>query len=119
MTRGAKIVKDTYSEIQMPFLCPDGSLGTILLQERDSSLPDDPLYQRAWTMQEYVLVPRTLIYSKYQMFWKCRTSFERDGGDISWVTFTLFGRFKLTQLGLGELHAFTGADPHTTLGASI
>jgi hypothetical protein len=112
-------VYEAYPEISLPFRCPDGSIGSIILYDREADRPEERLYTRAWTMQEYILSPRTLIYSTHQVFWKCRTAWESDGGSVDWVEFYNFGRHKLTQLGLGELHAFTGADPFTDLGANI
>jgi hypothetical protein len=34
---------------------------------------DHPLDVRAWTMQEYFLSPRRLVYSKYELIWDCYT----------------------------------------------
>jgi hypothetical protein len=33
---------------------------------------DHVLYTRAWVLQEAVLAPRTLVYGKGQLFWRCR-----------------------------------------------
>lgn len=31
-----------------------------------------PLNQRAWVLQERILSPRTIHFSKYQLFWECK-----------------------------------------------
>jgi Heterokaryon incompatibility protein (HET) len=37
----------------------------------DTCLPETPLARRAWVLQERLLAPRTLHFSKTQLFWEC------------------------------------------------
>ncbi|KAH7413481.1 heterokaryon incompatibility protein-domain-containing protein, partial [Cadophora sp. MPI-SDFR-AT-0126] len=37
-----------------------------------SSDGDDPLYQRAWTMQERLLSPRMLLFGRTELTWQCQ-----------------------------------------------
>ncbi|KAF7940856.1 uncharacterized protein EAE97_007041 [Botrytis byssoidea] len=46
---------------------PDGTIGCLF--ERDLIRP-----KRAWAVQERVLAPRTLHFTKSQLFWECRTN---------------------------------------------
>jgi hypothetical protein len=103
--RVSKGMRDVYSEFTMSFLCPDGSNGTILLHQSSFNYLKDPLYDRAWALQETVLSPRTLIYSSLQQFWKCRTTFNRDGGYTWWNQYSQCGGIKLSQLNLGKPNA--------------
>lgn len=40
---------------------------------RDTDVSDAPLQGRAWVLQEQLLASRTLIYSRRQVHWACRT----------------------------------------------
>jgi Heterokaryon incompatibility protein (HET) len=66
---------------KLPITCPDGRLGSIFVLPEKQNLFEDPIQTRAWTLQEHVLSPRLLIWSKYQLFWLCTNglSQEQDG----------------------------------------
>ncbi|THV54849.1 hypothetical protein BGAL_0018g00050 [Botrytis galanthina] len=38
------------------------------------NIADAPLTKRAWAVQERILAPRTLHFTKSQLFWECRTN---------------------------------------------
>jgi hypothetical protein len=49
------------------------------------SLPDEPLSDRGWALQERVLSCRTLLYTKQQMFFECSKGFRgEDGLFLDW-----------------------------------
>jgi hypothetical protein len=56
----------------MAYACPNGRLGTILLF--DDSVPQmiEPIDTRGWTLQEYLLSPRLLIYGMHGLRFGCR-----------------------------------------------
>lgn len=73
---------------RVPFLCKDGTLGTISMS---SSRPqayfypeDNPIEQRAWTYQERLLSPRVLIYSHNGLRYVCRTGSESNVQGSRW-----------------------------------
>lgn len=62
--------------INIPFPCPDGTLGEVKLL-----LPQDPHYDareplnlRGWTMQERLLSRRLLIFGQYEVTWQCQST---------------------------------------------
>ncbi|KAL2040624.1 hypothetical protein N7G274_006603 [Stereocaulon virgatum] len=63
----------------VPFACPDGRSGTVLLREVKLYFPSlEPLDRRAWALQERVLSPRVLIYGSWQMYWQCQSQHRCD-----------------------------------------
>jgi hypothetical protein len=48
-------------------------------RERGEIFKDAPLTQRAWAVQERLLSPRLLFYSKEEMFWECLACTAREG----------------------------------------
>ncbi|EWZ33789.1 heterokaryon incompatibility protein-domain-containing protein [Fusarium oxysporum Fo47] len=46
------------------------------------SLPDEPLSDRGWALQERVLPCRTLLYTKQQMFFECSAGFRGEDGTV-------------------------------------
>ena len=49
----------------------------------------EPIHDRGWTLQEGLLSSRVLIYSEAQLFFKCPYGFQKDGGQSTWLTYTL------------------------------
>ncbi|KAF5578375.1 TOL [Fusarium pseudocircinatum] len=49
----------------------DGRTGTVHLSGKPYQ-PDHPLDKRGWTLQEYMLSSRMLIFSDYQLLWQCK-----------------------------------------------
>ena len=43
---------------------------------------EDPINERAWTLEERLLSPRRLIFSKNHVRWLCETSEHTNGGDV-------------------------------------
>ncbi|KAF5575829.1 hypothetical protein FPCIR_12968 [Fusarium pseudocircinatum] len=46
------------------------------------SLPDEPLSDRGWALQERVLPYRSLLYTKEQMFFECSEGFRGEDGTV-------------------------------------
>ncbi|KAF5659690.1 hypothetical protein FDENT_13876 [Fusarium denticulatum] len=46
------------------------------------SLPDEPLSDRGWALQERVLPYRSLLYTKQQMFFECSEGFRGEDGTV-------------------------------------
>ncbi|CAI6326746.1 unnamed protein product [Periconia digitata] len=51
-----------------------------LLKEKYIDLGDEPLSQRAWSLQERALSSRTLIYGSEQMYFECHEGFKGEDG---------------------------------------
>jgi hypothetical protein len=100
----------TYSSIPLPFLCEDDTIGTIHLQEQAPTRQLDPLYARAWAMQEIMLSPRHLLYSTTQLHYKCRGAFHPSTTYTNWQTYSRSSSLKLSQITLDQPNAF---EPHT------
>ncbi|KAF2744699.1 HET-domain-containing protein [Sporormia fimetaria CBS 119925] len=75
--------------IRVPFLCKDGSLGTIALCRFPTQTfyhPDDnPIETRAWTSQERLLTNRALIYSHSGLRFACRQRLESSARGTEWL----------------------------------
>lgn len=68
--------------IGVPYLCPDGQEGRVYFYRREHHNPhaEEPINTRAWTLQEYLLSPRLLVYGSWQLRWICRKKVASDGG---------------------------------------
>ncbi|KAF4452455.1 hypothetical protein F53441_4735 [Fusarium austroafricanum] len=63
---------DTYlPEHKFEISTEDGRSGTVYLSGRPYQ-PNHPLDERGWTLQEYMLSSRMLIFSGYQLLWQCQ-----------------------------------------------
>ncbi|RBR03771.1 uncharacterized protein FIESC28_11693 [Fusarium coffeatum] len=49
----------------------DGQMGSVYLSDRPYQ-PKHPLDTRGWTLQEFMLSSRMLIFSDYQLLWQCK-----------------------------------------------
>ncbi|KAM0421484.1 hypothetical protein ACHAPT_010657 [Fusarium lateritium] len=49
----------------------NGEIGTVYLSAEPYE-PDHPLDKRGWTLQEFMLSSRMLIFSDYQLLWQCK-----------------------------------------------
>lgn len=59
-----------YSALQIG--CPSGEQGTVLVKNSECyQVYREPLYKRAWTLQEQMLSSRVLVYSSCQVWWEC------------------------------------------------
>lgn len=67
-------------ETLLPFLCPDGKLGTISVDEDDRPMSSkEPVNRRAWCFQERLLSPRTLVYASHTLQYQCQTAMNEIG----------------------------------------
>ncbi|OBS29475.1 hypothetical protein FPOA_03412 [Fusarium poae] len=70
---------NSQSSNQKPFLpnhrfgvsMEDGGRGTVYIPDK-SYQPNHPLDARGWTLQEFMLSSRMLIFSDYQLLWQCK-----------------------------------------------
>lgn len=59
----------------LPFLTPDGETGAISIIPRSYALqPMEPLYTRAWALQEFLLSPRLLTFGTHEVTYQCSTT---------------------------------------------
>jgi hypothetical protein len=85
LTLAADTAKDTEGGILVPRVKSSRSValpcastswnvqGSIHIRPALSSYPAGPLQDRGWTLQEDILSPRTLFFSKDQLLWQCHT----------------------------------------------
>lgn len=65
----------------LPFWTPDGEVGRCYIDRTDyDHSRKDPVHTRAWTMEEWILSKRRLIFSQQEILWKCRSFRDHDGG---------------------------------------
>jgi hypothetical protein len=72
------------SVLNLPYRCPDGSLGTLSLTKSASLSPiwnekDEPIYRRAWALQERFLSPRVLLYASDRLVFRCQNTYIMNG----------------------------------------
>lgn len=60
------------SIFKMAYACPKGRLGTILLFHDSVSQLEEPINTRGWTLQEYLLSQRLLIYGVHGLRFGCQ-----------------------------------------------
>jgi hypothetical protein len=64
------------AHLTVPFLFPLGERGTVSLAKPVVAYrPVQALETRAWTLQEYLLSPRVLMYGESEVTWHCQTEF--------------------------------------------
>nr|RBQ84208.1 hypothetical protein FVER53263_03174 [Fusarium verticillioides] len=74
-----------HEEFEIPMR--DGRTGTIHLFEKPYQ-PHHPLDKRGWTLQEYMLSSRMLIFSNYQLLWQCQeTELQSVTGDNEGIVY--------------------------------
>jgi hypothetical protein len=65
----------------LPWTCQDGNTGQISLhRQSDYRVDQEPLNQRAWTLQERLLSPRVLSFGSQGLVWECQTTRCTAGG---------------------------------------
>ncbi|PBK68067.1 HET-domain-containing protein [Armillaria solidipes] len=70
--------------IVLPFCCPDGTIGTMQLRN-PFNLPDHPVDERAWCLEEHLLSPRKVIYTAHTLRYACEKSSENLGSDSNFL----------------------------------
>jgi Heterokaryon incompatibility protein (HET) len=72
-----------YPPFLLPFRCPDGRLGSLILHQWMTTRPaPEPINSRAWTLEERLLSPRVLVYSSIQVLWECQDGMKMLGPNI-------------------------------------
>jgi hypothetical protein len=93
-------------EFKVPFLLPNGILGTIVIFKPSDKIPFTSLMlleKRVWTSQESILSPRLLIFGRGEVFWVCRTS----KGNLQFKSLSpIYSRVPLPSTFHGEAEAF-------------
>ncbi len=56
---------------ELPIPMPNGQRGTVYLSA-EAYEPKHPLDKRGWTLQEFMLSSRMLIFSDYELLWQCK-----------------------------------------------
>jgi hypothetical protein len=60
--------------VQIPYRCPDGILGTVEVSPQEIvDLWQEPLYTRAWCLQENLLSSRLLLFTNTEVIWQCQS----------------------------------------------
>jgi Heterokaryon incompatibility protein (HET) len=86
------------SIFKMAYACPDGRLGTILLFDDPVPQMEEPIDTRGWTLQEYLLSPRLLIYGIHGLRFSCRQGVQYDDEKIAEGSFSIGNNRKLALL---------------------
>ena len=61
-----------YWSFRLPYRCPDGELGHVILENRQpTNASDEPIHARAWTLQETLLSPRFIGFGGLGIEWRC------------------------------------------------
>lgn len=62
-------------EVKLPFHLDPSSFGSVFIREpfdgRSYFLDEEPIFKRAWTLQEMLLPSRIVMFDSYQMTFKC------------------------------------------------
>lgn len=67
---------DDFEPFELPFRCPGstGKAGALIFQWAPFDYYGfDPIYRRAWTLEERILSPRVLCYTSSGIFWQCQS----------------------------------------------
>ncbi|KAK3904143.1 heterokaryon incompatibility protein-domain-containing protein [Staphylotrichum tortipilum] len=56
---------------EIPIPMPNGQRGTVYLSA-EAYEPEHPLDKRGWTLQEFMLSSRMLMFSDYELLWQCK-----------------------------------------------
>ncbi|PBK87531.1 HET-domain-containing protein [Armillaria gallica] len=70
--------------ISLPFICPDGDIGTMKVQTKDID-EMEPTEERAWCLEEWVLSPRKLIYATHTLQYECQTIHVNVNGTCAFI----------------------------------
>lgn len=59
---------------QLPFFVDSSTSGNVYLRLKDAEMTydtEEPIFERAWTFQEFLLPPRALVFDSHQIHFKC------------------------------------------------
>lgn len=74
VSEGFLSVRKPLTSCTIPFLTPDGPRGSISLAAPILAYkPQQPLDSRGWTLQEFLLSPRVLMYGASELTWHCQS----------------------------------------------
>jgi hypothetical protein len=74
VTDGFLKTKSRRMRVEIPYCCPDGTVGSIQISPQDTiDLWQEPLYSRAWCLQENLLSPRLLLFTDTEVVWQCQS----------------------------------------------
>ena len=61
--------------VEIPYLGPHGTIGTVQISpQRTVDLWQEPLYTRAWCLQENLLSPSLLLHTDTEVIWQCQST---------------------------------------------
>ena len=76
--------RGTRSSFSLPYVCPDGALGTISVSREETyNHIWEPIHRDPWMLQAQLLSPRVLIYGS-RFLWQCQYAQHSDGGIEGW-----------------------------------
>jgi Heterokaryon incompatibility protein (HET) len=81
---------------QVPMI--NGSTGSCTLMVCRNYIPSEPINTRAWTMQEYVLSTRMLLYSDVELLWECQTEGKKQVRKSQMTYYDLSQRARLQNM---------------------
>jgi hypothetical protein len=86
-TQASKLGKDhgLPPVVQLPYKCPDGDLGSVILLPLSQISCNEPLDERAWTLQERLLSLRVLEFGTHQTSWNCSYTAVHEGYVDGWA----------------------------------
>lgn len=70
------------SVLVLSYRCPDGTPGSLFLTRdtgRSFSESEEPIYRRAWALQERLLAPRVLFYASDRLVFRCQKKYIMTG----------------------------------------
>ncbi len=71
----------------LPFLCPNGSIGTMQLHMKEN-IPTEPINDRAWCLEERALSARRLVYATHTLLYECQTIHDNVNHALNFVEMT-------------------------------
>ncbi|KAE8442219.1 hypothetical protein EG329_003748 [Mollisiaceae sp. DMI_Dod_QoI] len=86
------------SIFKMAYTCPKGRVGTILLFDDPIPQMQEPIDTRGWTLQEYLLSPRLLIYGIHGLRFCCRKGERLDNEGTTEETLSAWNSRRLASL---------------------
>jgi hypothetical protein len=73
-------------EFTVPFRISESKFGTMTLGDLDCDHEykeiEEPINQRAWTLQEQLMAPRLLLYASHTLQWRCKTTTSNLGDSL-------------------------------------